>query len=156
MDGDYALDVVNPDDGVLSLREAVLAASTSEGPDVIQFAESLANTTIQLDAALGSLVIDSELDIQGSGAGATNCGGPGPFADTVFWIDSGVTTTLSGLTITQGSGGIYNAGTLTVTNSIISGNSGADFGGGIRMPKAALPSPTRRSPPTGRGSTEVR
>ena len=54
-------------------------------------------------------------------------------------INSGITATISGVTIENGrtsifGGGIYNGGTLTVTNSTLSGNSagtGAGAGGGI-------------------------
>jgi hypothetical protein len=64
----------------------------------------------------------------------------------VLQVNSGVTATLSGLTIQNGlgefgfvfgqesftGGGIYNGGTLTLTNSTISGNRATfDFGGGI-------------------------
>ena len=54
---------------------------------------------------------------------------------TVFTVDSGSTTEINDLTITGGhsnySGGISNSGTLTITDSIISGNSSLDQGGGI-------------------------
>ena len=57
------LDVADPDDGILSLREALLGAKQSADGDVIQFDESLAGATIQLDPALGSLVVDSDADM---------------------------------------------------------------------------------------------
>ena len=56
----------------------------------------------------------------------------------MFDIDANVTATLSGLTITGGStqangGGLYNAGTLTLLDCTISGNS-AFAGGGFTTP----------------------
>jgi len=54
----------------------------------------------------------------------------------VFTVNSGVTASISNLTIANGNsdaagGGINNAGTLTVTNSTLSSNSTRTFGGGI-------------------------
>src|SRR5206468_3610338 len=53
----------------------------------------------------------------------------------IFTIPSGPTVRISGLTITNGNsgsgGGIYNAATLTLNNSTISGNFSGDNGGGI-------------------------
>ena len=57
----------------------------------------------------------------------------------IFTVAAGVTATVSGLTISNGNGtdgsGIYNGGTLTLSNSVVSGNvnsdSGNSFGGGI-------------------------
>ena len=68
-----------------------------------------------------------------NGAGASLVTVNGQAGGSVFTVDSGVTATLSGLTITggraAGGGGIDNNGTLTVTNCTIEGNS-ADAGGG--------------------------
>ena len=51
----------------------------------------------------------------------------------VFFVAQDVTAELRGVTVTQGNvlrgGGILNEGTLTVTNSAVSGNSAASFGG---------------------------
>src|SRR5262249_17350314 len=59
-------------------------------------------------------------------------------ASRVFEIDSG-TVTMSGLTITggfkttgPGGGGIWNLGTLTLMNDIVTGNTSTTGGGGIR------------------------
>src|SRR5262249_27589411 len=53
----------------------------------------------------------------------------------IFTVDSGTTVVLSGLTITHGvadyGGGIFNQGTLTLTNATVSGNSARDRGGGL-------------------------
>ncbi len=54
---------------------------------------------------------------------------------SVFTIGAGIAADIDGLTITGGDskngGGIYNQGRLTVTNSVIDGNSAAGKGGGI-------------------------
>ena len=136
------------DDGSCTMREAIIAANTDtasgamvgecaagSGADVISFSVS---GTITLGAALPN--ITSDLSIPGGGAitvsGANNF--------RVFFVASG-TVTLSGLTITQGhatsgvlarGGGIYNSGTLTLTNSTITNNftdfsPGVGVGGGI-------------------------
>jgi hypothetical protein len=74
-----------------------------------------------------------------SGAGAANTIIDANQLDRVFMIHAGRTTTLSDITIRNGyrvaggsgrGGGIYNDGTLTLTDSTVSGNS-ADIGGGI-------------------------
>ncbi len=54
----------------------------------------------------------------------------------VIAINSGVTASISGLTITGGStaasgGGIYDKGTVTLTNCTVAGNSAGSVGGGI-------------------------
>ena len=54
---------------------------------------------------------------------------------SVFRVDSGVTASLSGMTITGGNnvsgGGINNFGTLVVTNSVFTDNLASDYGGGL-------------------------
>ena len=118
-----------------SLREAIDVASTG---DTISFAPSLTGQTIYLTS---SLLIDKDLTIDGSSldshiqiSGDTGNNGTGDVR--VFSVGSGVTVTLNSLIITKGmisgadGGGIYNSGTLTVTNSTLSGNT-ADRGGGI-------------------------
>jgi len=66
--------------------------------------------------------------------GVTNATLDGQSAGRVLTIDSGVYVDLSGITITGGGidGGIYNSGSVTVTDSTISGNkAGGGSGGGI-------------------------
>jgi hypothetical protein len=125
--------------GLLNLREALDEANrdASRGQsDTITFAASLGTATITLSAG--------PLDLYGASATATQTidgGGritvSGNNASRVFQIDAGVRAELDGLTITHGrvttssGGGIYNAGTLTVSNSTLSGNSAYYYGGGI-------------------------
>ena len=54
----------------------------------------------------------------------------------VFLIDSGITATITGVTIEGGSttgngGGVYNAGSLTLTDCTITGNTASGGGGGV-------------------------
>jgi predicted outer membrane repeat protein len=112
--------------GAGSLRQAIADAASG---DTIDF--SVTGTILLAD--LGELIIDKNLIIDGPGAAnLTIRPAVGPFR--VFRIDSG-TVTISGLTISHGStsdgGGIYNHGTLTVSNCILSNNSATDEGGGI-------------------------
>ncbi|XPM55095.2 MAG: DUF4347 domain-containing protein [Leptolyngbya sp. IPPAS B-1204] len=121
-------DVVNPNDNVISLREAVNAANTLGGSNNIFFG---VNGTFTLTG--GELGISSNLSIFGNGASFTTISGNN--ASRVFNVSSG-TVLLSGLTIANGragggeGGGIRNSGNLTVQFCTISGNS-AGGGGGI-------------------------
>jgi len=123
------------DNGAGSLRAAIAAASDG---DTIQFDATLNGQTISLTG--GQLLIDKDIIING----------PGPNLLTVsrvstaerfriFAIMSGSTVALAGLTISgghtdaAGSSGIGNAGVLTISNCIVSGNfsDGGTGGGGI-------------------------
>jgi predicted outer membrane repeat protein len=123
-------DVVNPNDGVISLREAITVANSLDGTDNIFFG---VNGTITLGG--GALTISSNLNIFGNGASLTTI--DGNVADRVFTVSSG-TVLLSGLTVTRGSksgdpdggGGLLNNGNLTLQNCTFSNNS-AGLGGGI-------------------------
>jgi hypothetical protein len=126
-----------------SLRQALINANAFAGTDNITFNLPTGSQTINLTGALPD--INGDLTIINT-TGANNLtvrrdtGGD----YRIFTVNDGVNATFDGLTITNGSGkseskyeglilggGIFNdGGTLTVTNSIISGNS-AEFGGGI-------------------------
>ena len=68
----------------------------------------------------------------GSGTGVTISGGG---LSRVFQVDSQVVASFSGLTITDGAaaagGGVYNLGTVLLTNCTLSGNSATSIGGGL-------------------------
>ena len=105
-----------------SLRRTISNASSG---DTIAFASGVTGT-ITLTASNGPLDITQDLDIEGPGAGILTISGND--ATQVFDVSPGVTATIAGLTIADGSkpqtgGGIYNEGTLTVTNCTLSGNS---------------------------------
>ncbi len=104
-----------------SIRSAVNSVDAGTGGDTIDFSGAGASGTITLT---GTLTLSKNVTITGPGENLLTISGGG--AVTVFTVSSGVTASISGLTITDGSsgagGGIYNGGTLTVTNSTFSGN----------------------------------
>src|SRR5436190_13723476 len=123
------------DHGPGSLRQAIVNASSG---DTINFAPNV--TTVNLSS--DELVIDKNLSITGPFAHRVtvrrNTNSP---SFRIFHITpSTVTVFISGLTISNGSvseddgdgGGIRSAGTLTLTDNIISGNQaiGTEFLGG--------------------------
>ena len=107
-----------------TLADAVAQANTGD-------------TLIVSGRCIGTTTVDKDLTISGLLRGVLDGGGSGP----VLTVQSGATVTLRALTITNGNtvnkfsgGGIYNAGTLAVTFSSISGNSATganNDGGGI-------------------------
>jgi hypothetical protein len=114
------------DSGADSLRQAILGLCPG---GVIGFA---GDTTIYLASPL---VIDKQLTIDGGDYVVTVSGNN---AVRAFNIGASGVVTLSHLNIVSGTvggisngGGIYNSGTLTVTNSTLSGNSADGMGGGI-------------------------
>ena len=133
------------DSGAGSLRAALAAASAG---DIINFAPSV--TTIDLNS---SLVISTNVTIEGAQTPGTpgvtiNGGGAGSnFSD--FTIAAGVIATFDGLMIADGNatgtagspngpgggaaGGIYDAGALTLTNSVLQ-NDTATGGAGGHLP----------------------
>jgi hypothetical protein len=113
--------------------------------DTIDFAPALGGT-ISLSSALPDLSANIILDGPGaSDLSVARSGNPGTPAFRIFTVAAGGDVEISGLTITGGrgdivqfgvpkvilGGGIANAGTLTVTDCTIRGNSAANFGGGI-------------------------
>ena len=131
------------DSGPGSLRQAVLDANANPGADAIGFADGLSGSIVLTG---GQLSIAGDLHIDGPGAELLTVSGND--ASRIFRINNGVSVSIEGLTIAHGrgvgqGGGIFNAGTLTVSNSVLSDNAvvgvaGATlgavvdaFGGGI-------------------------
>ena len=130
-------------DSFCTLREAILAANNdsayngncgaaSSADDTITFSVS---GTITLSSTLPNIVAgQGTLTIDGTGQSITISGNNNV---RVMSVNSGANLTLRNLTIANGNaiagsgGGIYNAGTVTVTNSTFSGNSAGLYGGGI-------------------------
>jgi len=79
--------------------------------------------------------IGKDLTIIGAGSGLTIIDGTNH--DTVITVQTGVTVSISGISIINGSsdsnsgGGIYNDGTLTLTDCTVSSNTAPIYGGGI-------------------------
>ena len=136
-------------DGDCSLREAITAANTDapvdacpagSGADTIELPAGTHSLTItgsgEDAAATGDLDITADLTINGAGAATTIIDGGD--LDRVFHILGGTPVQISGVTIQNGSvtalggGGIINLGTLTLTDSAVSGNTATGvYGGGI-------------------------
>ena len=128
-------------DADCSLREAIIAANASAVADTIELPAGTYTRTIA--GANEDLAATGDLDIAGgSASGGLTINGDGAVTtiidggdlDRVFHVRSG-TVSISGVTIQNGSGGegggIYNVGTLTLTNSTVSGNTAPSNGGGI-------------------------
>jgi hypothetical protein len=135
-----ALFVVNTlaDVGAGSLREAITFANNEvlhPGADVITFAPGVTGI-LRLTGALPNLT--SNIDIQGPGANVLAVRRDTGGDYRIFLLVDSVTVAISGLTITNGNaanlggggGGIFNQGTLNLSNCTLSGNT-EDFGGGI-------------------------
>ena len=117
------------DSGAGSLRNVIASASSG---DTIAFA--LSPSCRLITETSGAITIATNLTIEGPGAG--NLVVSGDRTNTVFVFDRGVTASVSGLTIKDGTayagGGISNGGTLTITDTTLSGNGKrASLGGGI-------------------------
>jgi hypothetical protein len=121
--------VINTSGSALVQGSLPYEVANANSGDTIQFAASLNGATITLN---NTLDINKKLTIDGTGDNITVNGGGNP----VFLIEGGVTADINALTITGGTGngfitagGIYNAGSLSLTNSTVTGNSAAGSAG---------------------------
>src|SRR5271157_5914100 len=126
-------DQISPIHGQTTLRDAITQADArTTNQYVITFA---VNGTIDLTKALPDL--KNNITLEGPGASKLIVTrNSSAVAFSVFTVDSGETVRLFGMTIAGGNsiygGGIYNDGTLTVTDCIFISNSATDgWGGGI-------------------------
>ncbi len=109
-------------------------ANPSSNGTLIEFDPSVFSTpqTITLSSTLILSETAGPVEIDGPGSGLLTVNGGG--ASRVFQVESGVTASISGLTISGGStgygGGLANYGTATLTDCTLSGNS-AGSGGGL-------------------------
>ncbi len=126
--------------GKLDLREAVALADVLGGNETITFDPTVFATPQTIALIRGMLVLWDPIGtiaIVGPAAGVSISGSG---YSRVFQVDPGTTAILSDLTITGGEqtgavngntgGGLTNDGTVTITDSTISGNS-APYGGGL-------------------------
>jgi hypothetical protein len=126
-----------------TLRAAVMQANQVNGPkvDIILPAGTYTLTLYPVDLD-GDNTGDLNLTTPASGNPVINILGAGAATtiidgnqrDRVFRVEGGRMAVISGITLRNGlpvgsGAGIFNAGTLTVTQSIISGNSGQQAGG---------------------------
>jgi len=130
-------DVVDYQDGKISLREAIVYVGVNGLGTTITFDPSLAGSTIVLDGY--ELLIDKNVTIDATGMNITIDANK---TSRVFNITSTAEVSFIGLTITGGylrnghGGGINNSGTLTIADCTISENrlwysESAVYGGGI-------------------------
>lgn len=122
-----------------SLRDALTTANADAAngqSDTILFDPDLAGQTISL--VQGTLALDGAgsgtITIDASSLSSITVNGGNAVED--LSVSSGVTAHIKGLTITGGSasgdgGGIFNAGSLTLTSCDVSGNSATANGGGL-------------------------
>ena len=122
-------DVVTNCSGSATSTGSLPAVVAAAGPgDTVSFAPDLGCSTISLTAPVA---LNEDLTLRGPGAGQLSVSGSG--SSQVFTVAPGVTATLSGLTVENGGGtwgGVYNQGSLTVTDDVVTANNGV-FGGGI-------------------------
>ncbi len=114
-----------------TLREAIQRAnSTLSGTNPgISFASNVTGEIV-----LGSILpnLGRSMTITGPGAGLLTLRPATDFAFAVFTNNSGVSSTLGGLTVSKGSPGIFNIGTLTLLDCGVTANrSTGGTGGGI-------------------------
>ena len=138
--------VNNSDSGVGSLREAIINANATSANDTINFSVVNSPCTIILGSALPNIATTSTagtLTINGlSASNLTIDANQGNFR--IFTIDTGGNLTISGVTVTRaqhssgGVGAFNNNGTLTVTNSTISGNISLGATGFYNAPGSTL------------------
>ncbi len=129
------------DAGPGTLRAAIEQADLDPAGDTITFTSSVRGT-ITLSSALPDL--STAIDIEGPGPAAltvARSGAAGTPDFRIFTVPAGAVVTIAGLTISGGvvsnssdvfggfGGGIYNAGTLSITNSTLSFNSANAKGG---------------------------
>ena len=146
------LDEKQGNDGLCSLREAIIAANSDkkesgkpgecaagDGPDTIivpagTYFLTRTDNGNEDASQTGDLDISGELKIVVDGPGATI--DASDITDRVFHILDGMVS-ITGVTIKNGGsnvdsgGGIYNAGELTLENVTVSANSATGRGGGI-------------------------
>jgi len=132
-------DVVDASDGVISLREAVALAAQTPGADVVVAPHEIGGVEGVYALELGQLTIDDAdpLTIRSDGGTAVI---DAQSASRVFEVAAGSDVVLDGLTITggyepdpnTGSGaGVWNKGSIQITDCLFSGNAAGFLGGGL-------------------------
>ncbi len=134
-------DPTSPYQDEVTLRDAIETGNNGDGQHQNNYlAVTFVNPqtgqplggTITLLAALPAIA--ASYDVDGPGADTLTVQGNNN-AGTIFTVDAGVTSTISGLTITGGNGGngggVHNQGDLTLYEDVIVNNQSTGDGGGI-------------------------
>ena len=129
------------DSGAGSLRNAIATATAG---DTIEFDMSAGHVTSPITLTSGELDISQNLKIVGPGSSELTISGNS--ASTIFSIAEGVNATIFGLTLANGksessAGGVFNLGHLTLTDDVLSNNTG-------RSPEAFSVNPANFQCPT--------
>ena len=128
-------DIVAPDDGQTSLREAIIAANRAGRRSEITFADDVRGVIQLGGAALPALT--GQCQIIGPGAGALGIEGGG--RSGLFNVQNGAKVAIAGLTLSGGragevssynGGALCNRGDLTLQACVLRGNTG-NAGGAI-------------------------
>jgi hypothetical protein len=112
--------VTDPGDSGPNTLRGRIAAANPAGGDTITFASGIS----QIKLTSGGLTLDRNLTITGPGSAALTVGRDPNVVTTfgVFVVNSGVTATVSGLTVvggdTSSGGGFSNGGTLGLTDVV--------------------------------------
>jgi len=120
---DTTVDETTSVHGELSLREAMAIVNAAPAENRIDFAAGLSGT---ISLALGSLPLlttSQTITIHGPGSTVLRINGNGN--TSVFTIANGATTAIDGLEIRGAAGGVNNAGNLTFANDLLDANTGA-------------------------------
>jgi CSLREA domain-containing protein len=129
-------DEIDPNDGLLSLREAVAFANSDTDNTLITFAPGLAGT---ITLANDQMIVTQPVTITGPGAGVLTVSGNN--LSRIFEINNGtaavVTASISGLTLTGGNGANNGPGgavfvadeALTLSGVVVTGNKAAGGAG---------------------------
>lgn len=122
-----------------SLREAIIAANANPGADTVFLSSGTYTLSIagagEDQSATGDLDISESLTITTFNSSATVVTAGADWADRIFQIAPGASVTIKNLAISGGKpagaigGGIFNQGTLTLQDSLVSSNSAAGGGG---------------------------
>src|SRR5262245_9500436 len=137
------LDNLTGGDGLVTLREAIVAANSNSttdlgqsgsGADTIQFDPVVFATPHQLGLAFGAFLVSETLTINGPGQNLLTI--DAHLSSRIFDITSG-STTIDGITLINGRatgiGGairfVSSGSTLALNHCVISGNSATDKGG---------------------------
>ena len=134
-----ASDVVDANDGLLSLREALTLANANADADTITFDASLKGQTITLGGTQLAITTDVTIDGDTDGDNKADITLNGNASSRIFSVSgSGTDANLNSLTLTNGKSLGYSGGavsstagtTLSISDSTIAGNF-ATWGGGI-------------------------